>query len=43
MTIPTNELVVEIRMGAEDLSKKLVEKSGIDSNDEELLGVDNKP
>nr|MDO8118870.1 hypothetical protein [Candidatus Sigynarchaeota archaeon] len=41
MGIPTNELMVEIRMGAEDLTKKLAEKSGIDADDEELLGVDN--
>ncbi|KKL58225.1 hypothetical protein LCGC14_2227510, partial [marine sediment metagenome] len=39
--IPINELVTTIKMGAEDFTKKVAEESGIDSESEELLGVDN--
>ena len=39
--IPINELVSTIKMGAEDFTKKVAEESGIDSEKEELLGVDN--
>ena len=39
--IPINELVTTIKMGAEDFTKKLAEESGIDSEKEELLGVEN--
>ncbi|KKM97999.1 hypothetical protein LCGC14_1162300 [marine sediment metagenome] len=39
--IPINELEAVIKMGAEDFNKKVAEESGIDSEREELLGVDN--
>ena len=39
--IPINELEAVIKMGAEDFTKKVAEESGIDSEREELLGVDN--
>ncbi len=39
--IPINELVTTIKMGAEDFTKKVAEESGIDSEKEELLGVEN--
>lgn len=39
--IPINELIGEIRMGTKDFTEKLKEKSGIDEEKEELLGVDN--
>jgi hypothetical protein len=39
--IPINELEAVIKMGAEDFTKKIAEESGIDSEREELLGVDN--
>jgi len=39
--IPINELVTTIKMGAEDFTKKVAEESGINSEKEELLGVDN--
>jgi len=39
--IPINELETVIKMGAEDFTKKVAEESGIDSEREELLGVDN--
>ncbi|KKK44759.1 MAG: hypothetical protein Lokiarch_15590 [Candidatus Lokiarchaeum sp. GC14_75] len=39
--IPINELEAVIKMGAEDFTKRVAEESGIDSEREELLGVDN--
>ncbi|MHA1491480.1 MAG: hypothetical protein ACTSRI_17735 [Promethearchaeota archaeon] len=40
-TIPINELAEEIRMGTKEFTEKLAEKSGIDGEKEELLGVEN--
>lgn len=40
-TTPLEELVDEIKMGTEDFTKKLAEKSRIDKENEELLGVEN--
>ncbi len=39
--IPINDLVDDIKLGAEDFTKKLKKESGIDDNKEELLGVEN--
>ncbi len=39
--IPINDLVDDIKMGAEDFTKKLEKESGIDDDKEELLGVEN--
>ena len=41
LTKPINELIGEIRMGAKEFTEKLAEKSGIDGEKEELLGVEN--
>lgn len=41
LIIPINELLDEIRMGTKDFTKELAEKSEIDEEKEELLGVDN--
>ena len=40
-TIPINELVEAIRMGTDNFTKELAEKSGLDEEKEELLGVEN--
>ena len=40
-TIPINDLVVELKMGTENFTKKLTKKSGIEEEKEELLGVEN--
>jgi len=40
-TIPINELVDAIRMGTDNITKELAEKSGLDEEKEELLGVEN--
>ncbi|MBD3212310.1 MAG: hypothetical protein GF311_06855 [Candidatus Lokiarchaeota archaeon] len=39
--IPINELIEEIKMGTEDITKKVARKSDIDEEEEELLGVEN--
>ncbi|TFF95020.1 MAG: hypothetical protein EU544_03655 [Promethearchaeota archaeon] len=41
LTIPKNELISDIKMGTKDFVKEVKEKSGIDEEKEELLGVDN--
>ena len=41
LTIPINELIGEIRMGTKHFTEELAEKSGIDGEKEELLGVEN--
>jgi hypothetical protein len=41
LSIPINELISEIRMGTKHFTEELKEKSGIDEEKEELLGVDN--
>ena len=41
LSLPINELVEEIRMGTKDFTKELAEKSGLDVEKEELLGVEN--
>ena len=41
LTIPINELISDIKMGTKDFAEKVKEKSGIDEEKEELLGVDN--
>ncbi|MHA1293847.1 MAG: hypothetical protein ACTSQJ_14415, partial [Promethearchaeota archaeon] len=41
LQIPINELIGEIRMGTKEFTKKLAQKSGLDDEKEELLGVDN--
>ena len=41
LLIPIDELMAEIQMGTKDFTKKLAEKSGIDGEKEELLGVEN--
>jgi len=41
LTIPINDLLSDIRMGTKDFAEGLKEKSGIDEEKEELLGVDN--
>ncbi|MHA1149000.1 MAG: hypothetical protein ACTSR8_12250, partial [Promethearchaeota archaeon] len=41
LTIPISELISDIRMGTKDFAERLKEKSGIDEEEEELLGVDN--
>ena len=41
LTIPINELISDIRMGTKHFAEELKEKSGIDGEKEELLGVDN--
>jgi len=41
LTIPISELISDIRMGTKDFAEELKEKSGIDDEKEELLGVDN--
>ncbi len=40
-TTPLDELVREIKMGTEDFTKKVMKKSGVDEEKEELLGVEN--
>lgn len=41
LTIPINELIGDIKMGTKHFAEELKEKSGIDEEKEELLGVDN--
>lgn len=41
LTIPINELIGEIKVGTKEFTEELVEKSGLDGEKEELLGVDN--
>jgi len=41
LLIPIDKLAAEIQMGTRDFTKKLAEKSGIDWEKEELLGVEN--
>jgi hypothetical protein len=41
LSIPINELISEIRMGTKHFTEELKEKSEIDEEKEELLGVDN--
>jgi len=41
LSVPINELVKAIKMDAKDFTKELAEKSGLDEEKEELLGVDN--
>lgn len=41
LSIPINELIGEIKMGTKDFTEELKKKSGIDEENEELLGVDN--
>jgi len=41
LTIPINELIGDIKMGTKHFTEELKEKSGIDEEKEELLGVDN--
>lgn len=40
-TIPINDLVDAIKMGTDNFTKELAEKSGLDEEKEELLGVEN--
>ena len=39
--IPINDLIGEIKMGTKEFTEELAEKSGIDGEKEELLGVEN--
>lgn len=39
--IPIKDLVAEIRMGAQELARKIGKERDIDEGEEELLGVDN--
>jgi hypothetical protein len=41
LSTPIHELVEAIRMGTKDFTKEEAEKSGLDEEKEELLGVDN--
>ncbi len=41
LSIPIHELVEAIRMGTKDFTKEVAEKTGLDEEKEELLGVDN--
>ena len=41
LSIPKNELLSDIKMGTKDFAEEVKEKSGIDEEKEELLGVDN--
>jgi len=41
LSIPINELISEIKMGTKHFAEEVKEKSGIDEEKEELLGVDN--
>jgi len=41
LSIPINELISDIKMGTKDFAEEVKEKSGIDEEKEELLGVDN--
>jgi len=41
LTIPRNVLIGEIKMGTKDFTEELKDKSGLDGEKEELLGVDN--
>lgn len=41
LATPINELISEIRMGTKHFTEELKDKSGIDEDKEELLGVDN--
>jgi len=41
LTIPINELISDIKMGTKHFADEVKEKSGLDDEKEELLGVDN--